>query len=88
MARQVVNEPGEDPQAQRKTISSCPVCDGAMVLAYDRYQQQVRVCADCNTSVSIPASAWKVAGAKGAARSFQGVERRRQHRRSGDLQMQ
>lgn len=88
MAGQVVNEPHKEPQEQRDPIPSCPVCDGRMVRAYDRYRQQVCVCTDCNTSISIPASAWRVASAKRAARSLQSVERRRQNRRATDVQLQ
>lgn len=88
MARPVVNEPGEAPQEKREPVPACSICEGRMVLAYDRYQQKVCVCTDCNTSISIPASAWTVASDKRAARAAHGGERRRQYRRASDFQMQ
>ena len=88
MARRVSDEANEDPQDEREAIPACSICDGRMVLAYDRYQQKVCVCADCNTSISIPGSAWSVAGAKRAARPAHGLERRRQYRRATDSRLQ
>ena len=85
MARKVVNEPGDEPQRARESIPPCSICEGRMVLAYDRYQQKVCVCTDCNTSISIPGSAWRVATVKRAQRQLRGPERRRQLRRASDV---
>jgi hypothetical protein len=38
----------------------CPICDGKMELVYDRLNQQVCVCVDCHSGVSIPSTAWVV----------------------------
>ena len=38
----------------------CPVCAGAMELVYDRFNQQVCVCTECHTGLTIPHSAWEV----------------------------
>ena len=38
----------------------CPVCGGVMELVYDRFNQQVCVCVDCHSGLTIPAAAWEV----------------------------
>ena len=38
----------------------CPVCQGKMELVYDRSSQQVCVCVDCQTGLTIPAAAWEI----------------------------
>ena len=38
----------------------CPVCHGKMEVVYDRTQQQVCVCVDCHTGLTIPAAAWEI----------------------------
>jgi hypothetical protein len=85
MARHVVNEQKE--QSECETLPPCSICEGPMVLAYDRYQQKVGVCTDCNTSISIPGSAWVVAKAK-RAHIPRAADRRRHFRRASDIPMQ
>lgn len=84
MARRLANERAGDQKAEREVIPACSICEGRMVLAYDRYQQKVCVCTDCNTSISIPGSAWGVASDKRAQSTFRGPDRRRQFRRVTD----
>ena len=38
---------------------ACPVCDGEMEVVYARNNQQVCVCVDCHTGVTVPATAWQ-----------------------------
>jgi hypothetical protein len=38
----------------------CPICEGTMQLVYDRFNQQVCVCVDCHSGLTIPSSAWEV----------------------------
>jgi hypothetical protein len=48
-----------------EVISTCPLCGGKMEMAYDRPTTKVSACAECHTSVTVPASAWDVAIARG-----------------------
>jgi hypothetical protein len=41
-------------------IEICPVCGGSMEAVYNRAHQKVCVCVDCHTSITVPASAWKI----------------------------
>lgn len=79
--------PGSYPSDPGPIIPACSICDGVMFIAYDRYQQKVCVCADCHTSITIPGSAWDVAGLKRESRKV-APDRRRQGRRAGDHRMQ
>jgi hypothetical protein len=88
MATRVVNPSHEDPPDSRPAvIPPCSICDGSMVLAYDRYQQKVCVCTDCHTSITIPGSAWQIANRKRESRKFDTVDRRRHSRRATDIQL-
>ena len=42
----------------------CPVCGGVMELVYSRFGENVVVCIDCQTGLTIPRRAWDVAEAK------------------------
>ena len=39
---------------------NCPICGGIMELVYDRFNQQVCVCVDCHSGLTIPTAAWEV----------------------------
>jgi len=66
-------------------LPDCSICQGKMVLAYDRYQQKVCVCTDCHTSLTIPGSAWDIASQKREARVERATtDRRRASRRASD----
>ena len=39
---------------------NCPICSGQMELVYDRFNQQVCVCVECHSGLTIPAAAWEV----------------------------
>ena len=47
---------GEDTPA----CPDCPICRGKMELVYDRFNQQVCVCTDCHSGLTIPSSAWDI----------------------------
>ena len=42
----------------------CPVCGGVMELVYSRFGENVVVCVDCQTGLTIPRKAWDVAEVK------------------------
>jgi ssDNA-binding Zn-finger/Zn-ribbon topoisomerase 1 len=50
-------------------IKDCPMCVGAMEVVYSRYGQQVLVCKDCHSGLTVPASAWQIARVKREAKS-------------------
>ena len=43
---------------------NCPICEGNMELVYSRHNQQVCVCADCHTGITVPGAAFEVARLK------------------------
>ena len=45
---------GPDPSMK---LPACPVCGGKLEVVYSRYRQIVAVCAECRSSLTIPASA-------------------------------
>jgi hypothetical protein len=68
MALHAVKPPDgdKDDKAQEPSaiIRVCPVCEGDMEVAYDRYHQKVCVCVDCHTAITVPGSAWEIARIK------------------------
>jgi ssDNA-binding Zn-finger/Zn-ribbon topoisomerase 1 len=59
----------DDPHDERRQeilpiLSACPICDGTMEIVYTRNNQQVIVCTDCHSGLTVPSSAWDVARAK------------------------
>jgi hypothetical protein len=89
MATRAVNLPDDESTAQMPPkIPRCSICDGTMVLAYDRYRQKMCVCLDCHTSMTIPGSAWDVAARKRASRERGATDRRQSCRRAGDIRLQ
>lgn len=42
----------------------CPICGGRTELVYQRLNQQVCVCTDCHSGITVPASAWEIARLK------------------------
>jgi len=49
--------PGQD---RTPTCSDCPICGGALEIVYDRFNQRVSVCKDCQSGLTVPSSAWEV----------------------------
>lgn len=43
-----------------EVLDICPICDGRMETVYSRAHQKVCVCVDCQTSITVPASAWAI----------------------------
>jgi hypothetical protein len=73
MALHKVNPASSAPREERRqegtaAVKACPVCEGAMEIVYDRNSQQVIVCADCHTGVTVPATAWNIARVKREAK--------------------
>ncbi len=48
------------PGSSLPSCPECPICDGRMEVVYDRFSQQVCVCVECHTGLSIPLSAWDI----------------------------
>ena len=40
--------------------ADCPICGGTLEVVYNRFNQQVSVCKDCQTGLTVPSSAWEV----------------------------
>lgn len=70
MALAAVNpQPDERREAGPKpAISTCPVCDGQMEVVYQRNNQQVCVCRDCQSGLTIPGHAWEIVRIKREAK--------------------
>ena len=47
-----------------RTFPNCPVCGGTMDLVYSRFGENVVVCVDCQTGLTIPRKAWDIADVK------------------------
>ncbi len=45
-------------------IANCPICDGKMEVVYHRNNQQVCVCTDCHSGLTVPNAAWEIARIK------------------------
>ena len=55
----------DNPQHERRhditlALSTCPICEGNMELVYNRNNQQVLVCADCHSGLTVPNTAWEI----------------------------
>jgi uncharacterized protein YbaR (Trm112 family) len=51
----------EEPSgAHGEPIPSCPICDGPLAQVYAKLGQIVLVCPDCQSSLSVPGSAWHI----------------------------
>ena len=70
MALHRVNSLPEQPQVGRRAETSgvgiCPVCELRMEVVYQRSNQTVSVCANCDTGVTA-FGAWTIARVKGNA---------------------
>jgi hypothetical protein len=64
MALHAVNPLDEHPHTERRqdapALAVCPVCDGQMETVYQRNNQQVIVCRDCHSGLTVPTSAWEI----------------------------
>ena len=57
-----------DRRKDAPALSLCPICRGKMQMVYKRNNQQVIVCMDCHSGVTVPGAAWAIARAKRHAR--------------------
>ena len=62
MALEAVNPQPDDrrEQKQKPAIPACPLCDGKMEVVYQRNNQQVTVCQDCHSGLTVPSTAWEI----------------------------
>ena len=49
--------PGED---LMHACPDCPICGGTFEVVYNRHNQLVSVCKDCQAGLTIPSTAWDV----------------------------
>lgn len=52
----------------KPALAICPICDGRMEVVYARNNQQVTVCTDCHSGLTIPSTAWDVVRIKRESR--------------------
>ena len=62
MARPAPNRrPGPNQSdAMALALAYCPICYGTMEVVYSRNNQNVCVCVDCHSGVTVPATAWEI----------------------------
>ena len=48
---------GEEPLP---VCTDCPICGGSLEVVYNRFNQRVSVCKDCQSGLTVPSSAWEV----------------------------
>lgn len=46
----------------------CPICNGALECVYNRFGENVFVCVECHTGMTVPKKAWAVAAVKQSQR--------------------
>jgi hypothetical protein len=70
MALYAMNTPNDDRRdsSPRPALAACPVCDGQMEVVYARNNQQVSVCKDCHSGLTIPSTAWDIVRVKREAK--------------------
>jgi ssDNA-binding Zn-finger/Zn-ribbon topoisomerase 1 len=70
MAFELAKTPDDDRRetAQKPAVANCPVCDGEMEVVYARNNQQVIVCKDCHSGLTIPRDAWDIVRIKREAK--------------------
>lgn len=51
-----------------RTLPPCPTCGGAFESVYSRFGENVYVCIECHTGITVPRKAWGVATLKNARR--------------------
>jgi uncharacterized protein YbbK (DUF523 family) len=47
-----------------KTVPPCPVCGSAVERVYRRFGENVYVCIECHTGITVPRRAWDIADFK------------------------
>jgi hypothetical protein len=43
-----------------RAYPDCPICGGAFEVVYNRNNQRVSICRDCQAGLTIPSTAWEV----------------------------
>jgi len=49
-------------------VTACPICGGGMEVVYARNNQNVSVCTDCHSGLTVPGSAWEIVRIKREAK--------------------
>jgi ssDNA-binding Zn-finger/Zn-ribbon topoisomerase 1 len=55
-----LNQNQGDKRQDNPAVANCPICDGKMEVVYQRNNQQVVVCADCHSGLTVPSTAWDI----------------------------
>lgn len=62
------DNPATDWRLDAACVPACPICGGRMETVYQRNNQNVCVCTDCHTGVTVPGTAWDIARIKREAK--------------------
>ena len=71
MALHRTNPPRVYPGDRRQdapALAACPICQGQTELVYSRNNQQVIVCRECRSGVTVPSAAWEIVRTKRQAK--------------------
>ena len=49
-----------------REFPACPICSGKTEVVYSRHGENVLVCVECHTGLTIPRNAWEIADVKRA----------------------
>jgi hypothetical protein len=52
----------------KPAVPVCPICEGRMEVVYARNNQNVSVCTDCHSGLTVPGSAWDIVRIKHEAK--------------------
>ena len=47
-----------------RMVPPCPTCSGALEGVYSRFGENVYVCVECYTGITVPRKAWEIAAVK------------------------
>lgn len=47
-----------------KEVPPCPICSGLLERVYSRFGENVFVCLECQTGLTVPRKAWDIANVK------------------------
>jgi uncharacterized protein YbbK (DUF523 family) len=47
-----------------KETPSCPICSGVLERVYSRFGENVFVCVECHTGMTVPRNAWDIAAVR------------------------
>jgi uncharacterized protein YbbK (DUF523 family) len=51
-------------QQPAREAPPCPICEGSLDRVYSRFGENVFVCAECHTGLTVPRKAWDIAATR------------------------